>query len=316
MCPDGWPHATGEDVSLPPPGSWGVLSLEAHLKPTARCRRTCLHSRTSRHCTLTHCYPPWRSTAVRRPRPQTPGSPFSRDPASAIGCSLLPAPTRASAHPAPASVSRLARGGTWAGLSSGHAGRSPGADVTVPPPEPEPVAVSAASGPAASRVPRRGGSDPRSTPGALPPPRHGCAPRAPRSDGRRARVREGQADAPREGNPGRWAPRSPDSEPLVRPRFRVGRGRPGPAQLPEGRRCRGRDPGPQPTRQLSPGVSRAFQVETTGWGRGRRPAAGREAGKVRAGEGPRGGGGGGWVHPARVSLAPSVRSLQAAWREA
>lgn len=179
-------------------------------------------------------YPPWHGTAVRRPRPQPP--PFVRDPASAIGCSSLSAPTRASAHPAPASVSRLARGGTWAGLSSDHAGRSSGADVTAPPPKPEPVGVSAASGPSASREPRSGGSDPRSTPGAPPPARHGCAPRATRSDGGRARVREGQADAPREGNPGRWATPNPNSERPVCPRFRVGRGRPGPAQLPEGRR--------------------------------------------------------------------------------
>lgn len=46
--------------------------------------------------------------------------------------------------------------------------------------------------------------------------------------------------------------------------------------------------------------------------------SGPRRGKVRAGEGPRGGGGGGgdWVHRARVSLAPGVRSLQAAWQEA
>lgn len=48
-------------------------------------------------------------------------------------------------------------------------------------------------------------------------------------------------------------------------------------------------------------------METPGWGRGRCPAASRDAGKVQAGEGPRGGGGG-WVHRARVSLAPGVRS--------
>lgn len=43
--------------------------------------------------------------------------------------------------------------------------------------------------------------------------------------------------------------------------------------------------------------------------------SGQRRGKVRAGEEPRGGGGG-WVHRARVFIAPGVRSLQAAWREA
>lgn len=245
MCPEGWPHATGEDVSLPPPRTRGILSLGVHLNPTAHSRRTCIPPlQELQKLHLDPLLPAWAQHRCTETTPPAPGSPFPRDPAAAIGCSSLSAPTRASAHPAPASVSRPARGGTWAGLSSGHAGRSPGADVTAPPPEPERVAVSAASGPAASRVARSGGSDPRWTPGAPPPARHGCAPRAPRSHGRRARVREGHADAPREGNPGRWATPNPNSEPPVRPRFRVGRGRPGPAQLPEGRRCRGRDRGP------------------------------------------------------------------------
>lgn len=191
---------------------------------------------------MTHCYPPWHRVAVPKPRLRR-CSPSPRNPAPTIGCSQFSAPTRASVHPAQASVSRLARGVAWAGLSSGHAGRSRGSDVTTPPPGPELAAVSVASGPAASPVPRAGGSDPRSTPGAPPPARHGCASRTPRSDGRRARVRESQTDAPREGDPSRWVTRNPNSEPGG-PCFRVGRGRPGPAQLPEGRRCRGCDPGP------------------------------------------------------------------------
>jgi hypothetical protein len=219
----------------------------------------------SLNCTLTHCYPPWLSVAVRRPRLRR-GSPSPRNPAPAIGCSQLSAPTRAPVHPAQASVSRLARGVAWAGLSSGHAGRSPGADVTTPPPGPELVVVSVASGSAASREPRAGGSDPRSTPGASPPARYGCASRAPRSVGRRAGVREAQTDAPREGNPSRWVTRNPNSEP-VRQRFRVGRGRPGPAQLPEGRRCRGCDPGP-----LSPLV--CCRSESLGHSRRRPPGGG------------------------------------------
>lgn len=198
--------------------------------------------RVNRNCTLTQCHPPWRSVAVRRPRLQR-GSRSPRNPAPAIGCSQLSAPTRASVHPAQASVSRLARGGAWAGLSSGHTGRSPGADVTTPPPGPELVVASVASGPAASRVPRAGGSDPRSTPGAPPPARHGCASRAPRSVGRCARVREGQTDAPREGDPSRWVTRNPNSE-SVRQRFRVGRGRPGPAQTSGGAEVAEVRPGP------------------------------------------------------------------------
>lgn len=171
-------------------------------RPTLTPRRAPGARVSKRNCTLTHCYPPWCSVAVPRPRLRR-GSPSPRNPAPAIGCSQLSAPTRAPVHPAQASVSRLARGVAWAGLSSGHAGRSPGADVTTPPPGPELVVVSVASGSAASRVPRAGGSDPRSTPGASPPARYGCASRAPRSVGRRARVREAQTDAPREGNPSR-----------------------------------------------------------------------------------------------------------------
>jgi hypothetical protein len=77
---------------------------------------------------------------------------------------------------------------------------------------------------------------------------------------------------------------------------------------------------PKSTRLLSLRVSWALQAETTGWGRGHRRDAGSDAGKVRAGEGPRGGGSGGsgsgWVHRARVSLAPGIWSPQAAWLEA
>lgn len=63
MCPEGWPHATGKDVSLLPPRSRGILSLEAHHNHKAHSRRTCIHSKSYRNCTLTHCYPTRLGTA-------------------------------------------------------------------------------------------------------------------------------------------------------------------------------------------------------------------------------------------------------------
>lgn len=71
----------------------------------------------------------------------------------------------------------------------------------------------------------------------------------------------------------------------------------------------------------APSLRAGSLSESLGHSRRRPPGGGvgivrTRAGKVRAGEGPRGACGGGWVHRARVFLAPGIWSPQAAWPEA
>lgn len=121
----------------------------------------------------------------------------------------------------------MGRGGAGAGSCSDHAGRSPGADATAPPPDLTGCRHRLRGQRRAQEARTRGPCRPP----RLPPPRHD---RATHSGGRCARVRKSQADAPGEGHPGRWAPRGLRPLP-TRPTA--------PAALPGGPRT----PRPRPT---------------------------------------------------------------------
>jgi hypothetical protein len=94
--------------------------------------RVCLQALKKLHLDLQ--LPAGAQRCLPKTTPPAPPRQAFQGPALAIGCALVPALTPALVSPAPASVSRLARGGEGAGPNSGHAGRSPGADEAAPPP--------------------------------------------------------------------------------------------------------------------------------------------------------------------------------------